>query len=93
MAFTVTLQEESSQWVQPEERLWLTADREKIVAEDDPLAAFLFATPSDRISVEDAERYGLIRSGKASKPTPPPPPPPPRPLEPPAPKKRSTKKS
>ena len=63
-AFKVNQLEEVQNWVQTEERLFLTADRERIVAEDDPEAAFLFASPSDRVSVEDAVRYGLIK-GKA----------------------------
>jgi hypothetical protein len=61
-AFKVNQLEEVQNWVQSEERLFLTADRERVVAEDDPEAAFLFASPSDRISVEDAARYGLIKS-------------------------------
>lgn len=65
MAFKINELAETSQWVQTEERLWLTADRGKLVAEGDPEAAFLFATPSDRISVADAERYGLLK-GKGS---------------------------
>jgi hypothetical protein len=44
-------------------RLWLTADREQVVEEGDPSAAFLFATPGKEVSDADAERYGL----KASK--------------------------
>lgn len=40
-------------------RLWLTADRERVVEEGDPEAAFLFATPGKEISDADAEKYGL----------------------------------
>jgi hypothetical protein len=47
-----------------DERLWLTADRERVVRDGDPEAAFLFATPGKRISAEDAKRYGLV--GKKS---------------------------
>lgn len=39
-------------------RLMRTAD-DKVVAEDDPAAAFLFASEGDAISDEDAERYGI----------------------------------
>lgn len=46
-------------------RLWLTADRERVVEEGDPEAAFLFATPGKEVSDEDAERYGLKPSRKA----------------------------
>lgn len=41
------------------ERLYLTADRERVVAEGDPAAAFLFTTPGKEISAEDVARYGL----------------------------------
>lgn len=41
------------------ERLYLTADKERVVAEGDPDAAFLFAAPGSEISAEDAEKYGL----------------------------------
>lgn len=41
------------------ERLWLTADRERVVKDGDPQAAFLFATPGKKISAEDVERFGL----------------------------------
>ena len=67
MAFEITKQSETSNWYVPGERLWLTADRERVVKEDDPEAAFLFATPSDRVSVEDAERYGLVPKKGGSK--------------------------
>ena len=40
-------------------RLYLTADRERVVEEGDPDAAFLFVTPGKQISDADAERYGL----------------------------------
>lgn len=40
-------------------RLWLTADRERVVEEGDPSAAFLLAAEGDEVSDEDAERYGV----------------------------------
>ena len=52
--------------VEVNERLFLTADREKVVPEGDPEAAFLFATPGDEVSEEDAKRYG-IKPSKANK--------------------------
>lgn len=47
-------------FVEAVDPIWLNADRTKVVAEGDPEAAFLFASPGKRISVEDAARYGLI---------------------------------
>lgn len=46
-------------------RLWLTADRDRVVEEGDADAAFLFATPGKTVSDEDAERYGLKPAKKA----------------------------
>ena len=40
-------------------KLYLTADRTRVVEEGDPEAAFLFATPGKEISDADAEKYGL----------------------------------
>lgn len=42
------------------ERLWLTADKGRLVAEGDPKAAFLYAAAGDEIPDEAAERFGLI---------------------------------
>lgn len=41
-------------------RLYLTADRSRIVEEGDPRAHSLYATPGMTITVEEAKRYGLI---------------------------------
>lgn len=62
--FTIIEREETLQWVETGEPLWLTADRERVVAEGDPEAAFLFASAGKRISREDAERYGLVKSSR-----------------------------
>ena len=62
MAFKVNEVESSDQWVESEERLWLTADGESLVGEGDPAAASLFASPGKRISREDAERFGLVKA-------------------------------
>jgi hypothetical protein len=45
-------------------KLWLTADREKVVEDGDPAAAFLFATEGDEITDEDAKRYGVKAKAK-----------------------------
>ena len=41
------------------ERLFVTADRERIVPETSSEAAFLLATPGTKLSDEDAAKYGL----------------------------------
>lgn len=51
-----------------EERLFLTADKEKVVKEGDPAAAFLFASPGEEIDAEEAKRYGLTSRKAAAKP-------------------------
>jgi len=43
----------------PGHRLWLTADKSRLVEDDDPDAATLFCGPRDGISEADAERFGL----------------------------------
>lgn len=49
-------------------KLWLTADRERVVEDGSSEAAFLFAGEGDEITVEDAERYGLVGGSKAAAP-------------------------
>lgn len=46
--------------VRIKERLYLTADRAKVVGENDRSGAFLFAKPGDEISDDVAEKYGLL---------------------------------
>ena len=41
------------------ERLWLTADRKRLVPEGDPAAATLYAAPGHEVPDADAERFGL----------------------------------
>lgn len=40
-------------------RLWLTADKARVVEDGDPEAAFLLAGPEGTISPDDVERLGL----------------------------------
>lgn len=47
-----------------DKRLWLTADRERAVPEGSAEAAFLFCSPGDEVSDEDAKQYGLKAKGK-----------------------------
>lgn len=56
--------------VQPEkyvanERLWLTANGEKLVKDGDPEAAVLFTTPGKFVSKEDAVKFGLVKKAEA----------------------------
>lgn len=41
-------------------RLCLTADRDELVAEDDPRAAFLYASVGDEIPQSAVEKFGLV---------------------------------
>jgi len=52
----------ASRWVVAEEKLWLTADRERLVPAGHKEAAFLFTLPGRKVSVADAERYGLLKT-------------------------------
>lgn len=46
-------------------RLWLTADKARVVEDGDPAAAFLLASPGTEIPVDEAERLGLTeKDGK-----------------------------
>lgn len=66
MGLEFVLLESNERWVEARERLWLTADRSRVVADGDPEAAFLLAAPGQRIPIEDAERYGLVKPKKAA---------------------------
>lgn len=46
------------------EKLWLTADRSRVVPDGDAEAAFLFCTPGKAISDDDAKRYGVKAKAK-----------------------------
>lgn len=43
-------------------RLWLTADKERVVEDGDPEAAFLLASKGTEIDDAEAERYGLTKA-------------------------------
>jgi len=45
--------------VRIKERLYLTADRKRVVGENDRAGAFLFAKPGDELDDDVAEKYGL----------------------------------
>lgn len=46
-------------------RLWLTADRDRLVEQWDPDAAFLFCIPGQIIAQADAIRFGLVPEAQA----------------------------
>lgn len=62
MAFDVT--DTGSGSVVVNERLYLTSDRKTVVAEGDPGAAFLLATPGKTLSREQAVALGLVKERK-----------------------------
>lgn len=64
MAFNITRRDETASFVTINERLWLNPDRSRVVADGDPDARFLLATPGDEMPAADAETYGLLRSKK-----------------------------
>lgn len=45
--------------IEATEKLWLTADKNELVPDGDPRAAYLFCTPGRLVSREDAQRYGM----------------------------------
>lgn len=45
---------------QARERLYLTADRSRLVREGDPKAAFLYAAAGDEIPASAVEKFGLV---------------------------------
>lgn len=49
-----------------QERLYLTADRKRLVGEGNPKAAFLYASPGDEIPESAAKRFGIV-DGKLKK--------------------------
>ena len=44
------------------QKLWQTADKDRLVVDGDPAAAFLFCIPGREIPIADALRYGLARA-------------------------------
>ena len=49
-------------------KLWLTADRSRLVHDGSPEAAFLFCVPGRAIPIEEARKYGLLPEVKEVKP-------------------------
>lgn len=47
-------------------RLYLTADKAKVVEEGDPEAAFLLVGEGGQIPQEEAEKYGLTKAAESA---------------------------
>ena len=61
MAFKIhKLMDKTAGLFLPTERLFQTADKSKLVSQDDPAAAFLFCIPGRPIPMAIAVRYGLV---------------------------------
>lgn len=50
------------------ERVWLTADKERVVPDGSAEAAFLLANEGDEIPADEVERLGLAGKKAAAKP-------------------------
>jgi hypothetical protein len=64
MGVNFDIPESSQDIVVANERLWLTADRERVVKDGDPDAAFLLCAEGNELPRVDAERYGLVGGKK-----------------------------
>lgn len=53
----------SGEMVTVDRKVWLTADKERVVDDGDPQAAILYATPGMQVPRREAERYGLLSRG------------------------------
>ena len=42
------------------EKMWLTADRSRVVKDGDPEAKFLYATPGMNLQPHEADRFGIV---------------------------------
>lgn len=43
-----------------QQRLYLTAEKDRLVRQDDPAAAFLYCSPGDEIPASAAEHFGVV---------------------------------
>jgi hypothetical protein len=66
MTFKVILDDGRQDVVTISERLWLTADRDRVVADGDPEAAFLLVVAGGELDRSEAERLGLVSAEPAA---------------------------
>ena len=50
------------------ERLFLTADKSRVVSESDPDAAFLYSTPGKDVPYDEAVAFGLVEAAPVDEP-------------------------
>lgn len=60
----VNVTEETSKSYKATKRLYLDKNKERIVEENDPKAAFLLAAEGQEVSQGDVEKYGLAQSAE-----------------------------
>jgi hypothetical protein len=66
MAFKVILDDGRQDVVTVSQRLWLTADRDRVVADGDPEAAFLLVVAGGELDRSEAEWLGLVSAEPAA---------------------------
>ena len=64
MSLEITKEHEPQNVWTSDRRLWLTADRSKVVEDGEPGAAFLLCTPGRSIPRAQAEALGLLKAPK-----------------------------
>lgn len=64
--FKINHVQEVHDFVELQEPVWTNHDRTKLVAKDDPEAAFAYGGVSTRIPLEQAKADGLVKEKKAS---------------------------
>lgn len=57
-------------WTNDGDDLYLNGDRTKVVAQDDPEAAFLLVASGGQLPLDEAEKYGLTGEKTKAKPAP-----------------------
>lgn len=65
MAFAIHKEQQTMASITADRRLYVTADKSKVVEEGDPTAAYLLAGEGTEIPIEEAERLKLtVKGGK-----------------------------
>ena len=60
MGVAINTAPSGGEYITAAERLYLTADGERLVGHGDPDARSLFCTPGKRVPLDQARRFGLI---------------------------------